>query len=93
MATRGKAKIDSNDVKTWTAFNDTTGLIENVAVDPTTGYLIIYVDAVTTDTATTLNTAKIDANDAKTLLAYNETSSLVECLRCNTAGSLLIKPQ
>lgn len=87
---RNNAKIDANDVKTWTAFNDTTGLIEDVAVDPTTGALLIYADVSTSDTATTLNTAKIDANDVKTLMAYNETTGLVESLRCSPTGDLLI---
>ena len=91
--TRNDAKIDANDFSTWTAYNDTTGLIEPVTVDPTTGYLLVYQVPVDSNTPTTLNVAKIDANSNSTLLGYNETTGLVEALRCGSNGELLIRPQ
>lgn len=84
------AKIDSNSVKTWLAYNETTGDIEPVLVDPITGALMIYATAIILTPPTALNNAKIDENDVKTLLGYNETMGLVEALRCSTTGDLLI---
>jgi len=87
-----QAKIDQNDVKTWLAYNETTGLVEPVRVDPVTDALLIYIVAPCSDAALTLNSAKIDENDTKTLLGYNETTGLVESLRCCDGGELLILP-
>lgn len=84
------AKIDQNDVKTWLAYNETTGLVESVYVDPATDALMIYVSTSGTPTVTALNNAKIDQNDVKTLLSYNETTGLVEALRCDSSANLLV---
>lgn len=84
------AKIDENDVKTWLAYNETTGLVEPVQVDPTTGALLIFIQPYDGTIYTAINNAKIDGNDVKTLLGYNETTSLVEALRCGNNGELLI---
>ena len=37
-----QAKIDANDVKTWLAYNETTGLVEPVVVDTITGALLVF---------------------------------------------------
>lgn len=84
-----QAKIDENDIKTWLAYNETTGFVEPVRVDPILGAVYIFNVADAGGTYTALNNAKIDQNDVKTLLAYNETSSKVEALRCNDNGALL----
>lgn len=84
------ARIDENDVKTWLAYNDTTGQVERVLVEPITGALEIFIVAPDGNVPTTLNNAKIDANDVRTLLGYNETSGLPEALRCGVNGELLI---
>ena len=84
------AKIDQNDQATWLAYNETTGIVEPVRVDPTLGYLEVYVVPIDSNTPTTLNNAKIDQNDTSTLLGYNETTGLVEALRCGSNGELLL---
>ena len=85
-----EAKIDQNDVKTWLAYNETTGLVENVLIDPVLDALLVYGVTSTGGTFTELNVAKIDENDVKTRLAYNEDTGLVEALRCGDNGELLI---
>lgn len=85
-----QARIDQNDKPTWLALNDTTGLVENVRVDPVTNALLVYVVSQDANTPTTLNTARIDANDKATALGYNDTSGLVEALRCGSNGELLV---
>jgi len=84
------AQIDSNNHPTLLAYNETTGLVETLTVDPVTGYLNIYITANTTGTPSTLNTMQIDANDNPTSGAYNETTGLVEALRCSDDGSLIV---
>lgn len=85
-----QARIDQNDKSTWLAYNETTGLVENVVVDPLTNALLVYIVSRDTNTPTTLNTARIDENDKATTLGYNETTGLVEAFRCGNDGSLLI---
>ncbi len=85
-----QAKIDQNDVKTWLAYNETTGLVEPVRVDPILGYVEIYAVNDSGQTYTAINNAKIDQNDTKTLLAYNETTGAIEALRSSTNGELLV---
>lgn len=82
--------IDENDKPVLLAYNETTGLVESVRVDPVTGAIECF--GVTDDggTYTALNNAKIDGNDNSTLLGYNETTGLVEALRCGSNGELLI---
>jgi hypothetical protein len=82
--------IDSNDKPTWLAYNETTGLVEAVRVDPTLGYLEVFVVAPDSNTPTAINRAFIDANDNQTLTGYNETTGLIEALRCGSGGELLI---
>lgn len=84
------AKIDQNDKATWLAYNETTGNVETVRVDPVFGAVEIYVTLGSSATPTTLNTAKIDGNDRGTLLGYNETSGSTEAIRCDTNGNLLV---
>lgn len=84
------SKIDQNSVKTWLAYNETTGLVEPVAVDSVTGALLVYVTGAGGVPPNSLDTAKIDENEVKTLLGYNETTGLVEALRCSITGDLLI---
>ena len=75
------AKIDKNDVRTWLAYNDTTGLVEPVVVDPVTGALLIYVSSTTMTVPPSLNNSKIDANDVRTLSGFDDTSGMIEALR------------
>lgn len=84
------ARIDQNDKPTWLAYNETTGLVENVYVDPITNALLIFIVASDSNTPTALHAAKIDANDYPTQIAYNETTGLIESLRCGSNGELLI---
>lgn len=84
------AGIDQNDVKTWLAYNDTTGLVENVRVDPITGALLVYGVPDTGLTYTTIEGAKIDGNDVKTKTAYNNIIDKTESLRCGRGGELKI---
>lgn len=83
------AKIDENDVKTWLAYNETTGLVEPLRVDPIFGYLEVFNVANTGSATGTEQIARIDENDAKTKLGYNETSGLIEALRCDSNGNLI----
>jgi hypothetical protein len=85
-----EAKIDQNDVKTWLAYNETTGLVEPVRVDPVTGALKCFGVADTGLTYTTVIGAKIDANDVKIKTAYNNIIDNLESLRCGRGGELLI---
>lgn len=86
-----QARIDQNDKSTWLAYNETTGLVENVRVDPVTNALLIYIERWDGTTPTALNRAKIDANEKQTVIGYNETSGLIEAMRCTTDGYLLVK--
>ena len=85
------AKIDSNDKPTWLAYNETTGFVEPVRVDPITGAVLVFGVAPDANIPTTLNVARTDANDYPTQLGYNEVSGLVEALRCGDGGELLVK--
>ena len=85
-----QAHIDQNDVKTWLAYNETTGLVEPVQVDPITGAILVYAVPDTGLTYTTVEGAKIDANDVKTITAYNNILDKIESLRCGRGGELLI---
>lgn len=82
--------IDSNDKPTWLAYNETTGQVESVRVDPVLGYLEVFGVVADANVPTAISTAAIDANANSTLTAYNETSGLIEALRCGTNGELLI---
>lgn len=82
--------IDENDVKTWLAYNETTGLVEPVRVDPVTGALKCFGVADTGLTYTEVEGAKIDGNDVKTITAYNNINDKIESLRCGRSGELLI---
>lgn len=82
--------IDENDKPVWLAYNETTGLCEPVRVDPTLGYIEVYVVPVDSNTPNTLNNAKIDENENSTLLGYNESTGLVEAVRCGSNGELLL---
>lgn len=85
-----EAKFDQNHRNTLTAYNETTGLIEDCRVDPILGAL--YVFGVVSDSATPttrLNT-KNDGNTRNTLGAYNETTGQVESLQCSQNGELLV---
>lgn len=85
------AQIDQNDKPTWLAYNEITGLVETVYVDPVTNALYLFGVTADANVPTTLNTAQIDANDYATQLGYNDTSGLAEALRCGNGGELLIK--
>lgn len=85
------AKIDQNDKPTWLAYNDTTGLVEPVRVDPVTEAIEVFAVTDTSLVYTAIPNAKIDGNDKATLLGYNETTGLVEALRGGANGELLIK--
>ena len=81
--------IDDNDKPVLLAYNETTGLVESIRVDPINGYVEVYgVNA--SGTYTALNNAKIDENENSTLLGYNETTGLIEALRCSNNGELLV---
>jgi hypothetical protein len=82
--------IDENDKPVLLAYNETTGLVEPVKVDPIFGALQIYVVASTGLTYTDINNAKIDENENSTLLGYSETTGLPTALRCGANGELLI---
>ena len=85
--------IDANDKPTLLAYNDTTGLVEPVRVDPVTGALEVFAVAADANTPTAINRAYIDANDNSTLIGFNETSGLIEAIRCGVGGELLVIPQ
>lgn len=85
------SKIDENDVKTWVAYNETTGLVEPLRVDPVTGALLCYGVSDTGGTFTDINNAKIDQNDVKTKIGYNEDTNNIEAFRCGASGELLVK--
>lgn len=85
-----RAKIDQNDNPTWIAYNETTGGVEAVAVDPITNALYVFGVSPDGNTPTTLNNAKIDANDSATEIGYNDTSGEIEALRCGNNGELLV---
>ena len=85
-----EARIDQNDVKTWVAYNETTGATEPIQVDPTTGAILIFGVTGTGLTYTTREGAKIDENDVKTKTAYNNILDKNESLRCDRSGNLLI---
>lgn len=82
--------IDENDKPVLRAYNETTGLVESVRVDPVFGAVEIFGVAPDSNTPTAINRAFIDANENSTLTAYNETAGLIEALRCGTNGELLI---
>lgn len=82
--------IDENDKPAWLAYNETTGLVEPVRVDPIFGYVQIFAVADDSSTPTAINTAKIDGNDNPTVLAYNDVTGLPEALRCGSNGELKI---
>ena len=84
------AQIDSNDKPTWLAYNETTGLVEPVYVDPVTNVLYVFGVAPGSETPTEIDRARIDANDKPTEIAYNETTGGVEALRCDINGVLLV---
>lgn len=84
------ANIDQNDIKTLIGYNETTGDVERVRVDPTTGAILVFVVAASVGALTAIPNAKRDGNDMPTLLGYNETTGLVEALRCGNDGSILI---
>lgn len=84
------AKIDENDVKTWLAYNETTGLVEPVRVDPVLGYVEVYNVVATAGTYTAIPNAKIDENHVKTLLAWNEDTNLIEAVRSSDNGELIV---
>ena len=82
--------IDENDKPVLLAYNETTGLVERVRVDPIFGAIEIYVVANDSGTITDLNNAKIDENENSTLLGYSEATGLPTALRCGTNGELLV---
>lgn len=82
--------IDENDKPVLRAYNEITGLVESVRVDPVLGALEVYGVVPDSNTPTAINRALIDANDNPTLTGYNETTGLIEALRCGTSGELLI---
>jgi len=82
--------IDPNDIGTWTAYNDATGNIERVRVDPVTNALLVYAVTWDGNTPTSLNNTKIDANDKATEIGLDDTTGLIEAFRCGTDGSLLV---
>ena len=84
------ARIDENDKPTWLAYNETTGEVEPVAVDPDTGALLVLATPYSLQEPTAITTAKIDENENATLLAYNETTDTVECIRCTTDNEILL---
>lgn len=88
-----RALIDANDIRTWIAYNDTTGLIEPVRVDPVTGAVLIYIVGTTSVTPSSINHALHDANDSATQIGYDDTTGAPECMRCDTNGNLLIIAQ
>lgn len=85
-----QARIDQNDKATLLAYNETTGLVEPIRVDPVLGYVEVFAVPYVSGTYTTVDRAKIDQNDRPTLSAYNETTGQVESLRCGSNGELII---
>ncbi len=86
------ANIDQNTRNTLTAYNDTTGFVEELRVDPVLGALLIYGIPNTGGTFTDLDHASIDGNGRNTLSAWNENKNRIEAMRCSNEGYLLIKP-
>lgn len=87
------AYIDANDIRTWIAYNETTGLIEPIRTDPVTGAVLIYIVGNASVTPTSINHALHDANDTATQIGYNETTTAPECMRCDISGNLIVKFQ
>lgn len=85
--------IDENDKPALLAYNETTGLVEPVRVDPVLDALYVFGVTDGGGTYTAINRALIDENENSTLLAYNETTGLVESLRCSDDNELLVTPQ
>lgn len=82
--------IDDNDKPVLLAYNETTGLVETVYVDPTLGAVLCFGVADEGGTFTDLNNAKIDDNENSTMLGYSEATDLPVALRCGSGGELLI---
>lgn len=87
------AYIDANDIRTWIAYNETTGKPEILRTDPVTGALLVYIAGSASVTPSSINHALHDANDSATQIGYNETTSAPECMRCDTSGNLVVKLQ
>lgn len=88
------SRIDDNDIKTWIAYNETTGLPDRVCVDPVTGAVLIYnVSNLSAPTVPSRNDAQRDGNDSPTALGYDDVTGKTECFRCDTGGNLIIIPQ
>lgn len=90
------AKTDQNDVKTWLAYNETTGLVEPVRVDPVLNAILIYAVTPDVNIPAALNRAKHDGDNTRTgnavptITALNSTTGLIEAMRCGIDGSLLV---
>lgn len=84
------AEIDQNDVKTWLAYNDTTGLVENVRFDPVLNLLYVFAVPWDGNTPTSIHHAHIDQNHVKTKLGWDDTTNTIQALRCGINGELLI---
>ncbi|HWA06768.1 MAG TPA: hypothetical protein VG961_09485 [Ignavibacteria bacterium] len=84
------AYIDENERNTLTAWNETTGEIEPLYVDPVTGALLVYAVSISSPTVTAFDRAGIDDNSRNTLSAWNDTTGSVEALRCDSSGNLLV---
>lgn len=85
------AKIDGNQKGTWTAYNETTGLVEKVRVDPVLNAVLVYGVSPDTNMPTSVNRAKIDDNQKGTATGYDDTTGSIEAMRCGNDGSLLVK--
>lgn len=85
------ANIDSNQKGTWTAYNETTGLVERVRVDPVLNAVLVFGVASDASVPTSVNRAKIDGNSKGTATGYDDTTGSVEAMRCGNDGSLLVK--
>lgn len=85
------ANIDSNQKGTWTAYNEATGLVERVRVDPVLNAVLVFGVTADANIPSSVSNARIDENHKDTILGYNETTSQIEAVRCGTDGSLLAK--
>lgn len=84
------AKIDQNHKGTWTAYNETTRMIENAQCDPVTGALLVFVVERDANVPEALNAAKIDGNNKGTETGWSDETKSIEAFRCGNDGSLLV---
>lgn len=84
--------IDESSRNTWSAMNESTGLIEPVLCDPVSNAIYVYGVADSAGTYTALDRAFIDENGRNTMTAWNDDTSMVDALRCSDEGYILVYP-